>query len=442
LRALVALDDRVGRFLWPLFRDFFIYSALMVPEISDRVVEIDRAMRWGYAFARGPFEYWDLLGVPETVERMRRDGAAVPESVERMLGSGARSFYEAADREREPHTRYFDLTAGAYSELEERPGVAVLAEIRRARGVVQTNAGASLVDVGDGVLCLEFHSKMNSLGEDMVRMLHAGLEETARNFRAMVVANDGEHFSAGANLMLVLLAAQDGEWDELDAAVRRYQNAMMAMKYAPVPVVAAPFGMTLGGGLEVALHAGRIQAAAESYMGLVEAGVGVVPAGGGCKEMLLRFGEARRAFELIGYARVSESAAHARELGYLRASDGITMNRERLLCDAKAAALALAPTWAPGQPRQDIAVEGESSYALLKMGVWLAREGGYISEYDAAIGEKLAHVLSGGRLSGTQRVSEQYLLDLEREAFLSLCGNPQTQARMEHMLKTGKALRN
>ncbi|MBS1854215.1 MAG: 3-hydroxyacyl-CoA dehydrogenase/enoyl-CoA hydratase family protein [Acidobacteria bacterium] len=442
LRALVSGDDRVGRFLWPLFRDFFIYSALMVPEISDRVVEIDRAMRWGYAFARGPFEYWDLLGVPETVERMRRDGAAVPESVERMLASGARSFYEAADRDREPHTRYFDLAGGAFAELEERPGVAELAAIKRARGVVRSNAGASLVDLGEGVLCLEFHSKMNSLGEDMVRMLHAGLDETARNFRAMVVANDGEHFSAGANLMLVLLAAQDGEWDELDRAVRRYQNAMMAMKYAPFPVVAAPFGMTLGGGLEVALHAGRMQAAAESYMGLVEAGVGVVPAGGGCKEMLLRFGEARRAFELIGYAKVSESAAHARELGYLRASDGITMNRERLLCDARTAALALVPVWSPGQPRQDIPVEGESGYALMKMAVWLAREGGYISDYDAVIGEKLAHVLSGGRLTGTQRVSEQHLLDLEREAFLSLCGDPQTQARMEHMLKTGKALRN
>ncbi|MDE3167416.1 MAG: 3-hydroxyacyl-CoA dehydrogenase/enoyl-CoA hydratase family protein [Acidobacteriota bacterium] len=442
LRALVAANDRVGQFLWPLFRDFFIYSALMVPEISDRIVEIDRAMRWGYAFAQGPFEYWDLLGVPETVERMRRDGAAVPENVERMLASGARSFYEAADRDREPHTRYFDLAAGSYAELEERPRIRTLAAIKRARGVVQSNAGASLVDLGGGVLCLEFHSKMNSLGDDMVRVLHAGLDETARNFEALVIANDGEHFSAGANLMLVLLAAQDGEWDELDAAVRRYQNAMMAMKYAPFPVVAAPFGMTLGGGLEVALHAGRMQAAAEAYMGLVEVGVGVVPAGGGCKEMLLRFGDARRAMELIGYAKVSESAAHARELGYLRPSDGITMNRERLLADAAGAALALAPTWSPGQPRQDIPVEGESAYALMKMGVWLAREGGYISEYDAVIGEKLAHVLSGGRLTGTQRVSEQYLLDLEREAFKSLCGEKKTQERIQYTLKTGKTLRN
>jgi 3-hydroxyacyl-CoA dehydrogenase len=442
LRALVSADDRAGRFLWPLFRDFFVYSAQMVPEISDRAVEIDRAMRWGYAFAKGPFEYWDLLGVPETVDRMRRDGVAVPENVERMLASGARSFYEAADRDRQPHTRYFDLVCNRYAELESRPGIAALAEIRRARGVVQANASASLVDLGDGVLCLEFHSKMNALGDDAVRMIHAGINEASRNFQTMVVANDGEHFSVGANLMLVLLAAQDGEWDELDAAVRRFQNAMMAMKYAPFPVVAAPFGMTLGGGLEVALHAARIQASAESYMGLVEVGVGVVPAGGGCKELLLRFGDAKRAFELIGYAKVSESAAHARDMGFLRSADGITMNRERLLCDAKAASLALAPAWAPGQPRQDIPVAGEAGYALLDLGVKLAREGGYISEYDAVVGEKLAYVLSGGKLTGTQHVSEQYLLDLEREAFLSLCGNRQTQERMQYMLKNGKALRN
>jgi 3-hydroxyacyl-CoA dehydrogenase len=442
LRALIAGDDRAGNFLWPLLRDFFVYSAQMLPEISDRIVEIDRAMRWGYAFEKGPFELWDLLGVPETVERMRREGIAVPENVDRMLASGATNFYQPADRDGQPHTRYFDLVAGAYAELEPRPGVAVLADIKRARGVVQQNAGASLVDLGDGVLCLEFHSKMNALGDDFVRLLYAGMDETSRNFKALVVANDGEHFSVGANLMLMLLAAQDGEWDEMDAAVRRFQNAMMGMKYAPFPVVAAPFSMTLGGGLEVALHSGHIQAAAESYMGLVEVGVGLVPAGGGCKELLLRFADAKRAFDLVGFAKVSTSAAHARELGFLRASDGISMNRERLLCDAKAAALSLGGAWAPGQPRTDISVDGEAGYALLKMGVKLAREGGYITEYDTVVGDKLAYVLSGGKLSGTQQVSEQYLLDLEREAFLSLCGNRQTQERMQYMLKNGKPLRN
>jgi 3-hydroxyacyl-CoA dehydrogenase len=442
LRALVAGQDRAGQFLWKLFRDFFVYSAQMVPEISDRIVEIDRAMRWGYAFAKGPFEYWDLLGVPETVERMRNEGIAVPENVNRMLNSGARSFYEAADRDRQPGTRYFDLNSTSYADLEPRPGVMVLSDLKRARGVVHSNSGASLVDLGDGVLCLEFHSKMNSLGEDMIQMLYAGLDETSRNFQALVIANDGEHFSVGANLMMVLLAAQEGEWDELDAAVRRFQGAEMAMKYAARPVVAAPFGMALGGGLEVALHAGRIQASAESYLGLVEVGVGLVPAGGGCKEMLIRFGDAKKAFELIGFAKVSESAAHARELGILRPADGISMNRERLLADAKAAALAMVASWAPGLPRQDIAVAGEGGYALLKMGVMLALEGGYISEHDAVIGEKLAYILSGGRLSGPQKVSEQHLLDLEREAFLSLCGTEKTQERMQYMLKNGKALRN
>ena len=442
LRTLVAGDDRAGQFLWRLFRDFLVYSAQMVPEISNRIVEIDRAMRWGYAFQLGPFELWDELGVPETVERMRREGCAIPASVERMLSTGARSFYESADRLGEPGTRYFDLRNGAFQALEARPGVILLSEIKRARGVIHTNPGASLIDLGDGVACLEFHSKMNVLGDDMVRMLSTSLDEVDRNFQALVLANDGLNFSVGANLMMVLMAAQAGEWDALDLAVRRFQAAGMAMKYAGRPVVAAVFGMALGGGCEVALHAGRMQAAAETYMGLVEPGVGLIPAGGGAKEMLLRLGDAKRAFELIGYAKVSESAAHARDLGFLRPADGISMNRERLTADAKAAALAMVASWAPGAPRQDIPVEGEAGYAQLRMTLKLAEEGGYITAYDCVVGEKLAHILSGGRLTGNQKVSEQYLLDLEREAFLSLCGNPQTQDRMQYMLKNGKPLRN
>jgi 3-hydroxyacyl-CoA dehydrogenase len=283
---------------------------------------------------------------------------------------------------------------------------------------------------------------MNALGEDMVQMVTSALDEVARGFEALVVTNDGENFSVGGNLMMVLLAAQEGEWDELDTAIRRFQAACMAMKYASRPVVAAPFGMTLGGGCEVVLHAGHVQASAETYMGLVETGVGLIPAGGGCKEMLLRLGKAKRAFDLIGFAKVSESAAHAREVGFLRQSDGLTMNRERLTADAKLAALAMVAAWSPGMPRQDIAVEGEAGYATLKMGMKIAAEGGFITDYDCVVGEKLAYVLSGGRLTGTQKVSEQYLLDLEREAFLSLCGNVKTQQRMQYMLKNGKPLRN
>ncbi len=442
LRALVAGDDSAGQFLWRLFRDFVIYAARMVPEISDRIVEIDRAMRWGYGFTLGPFELWDALGVPETIDRMRRDECAIPESVERLLASGARSFYQNADHDGEPARRHFDLNTGQYAVLKNRPGVIVLAEIKRARGVLKSNPGASLLDLGDGVLCLEFHSKMNALGEEMVQMVAAALDEADRGFEALVVANDGENFSVGANLMTVLLASQAGEWDQLDTAIRRFQAACMGMKYASRPVVAAPFGMALGGGCEVVLHACRVQASAETYMGLVETGVGLIPSGGGCKELLLRMGSAKRAFDLIGFGKMSESATHARELGFLRSGDGVTMNRERLTADAKAAALAMVASWSPGMPRQDIAVEGEAGFATLKMGMKLAAEGGYITEYDCVVGEKLAHVLSGGRLTGTQKVSEQYLLDLEREAFLSLCGHPKTQERMQYMLKNGKTLRN
>ncbi|MEO8368907.1 MAG: enoyl-CoA hydratase/isomerase family protein [Candidatus Solibacter sp.] len=413
-----------------------------MPEISDRIVELDRAMRWGYGFALGPFELWDALGVPETVERMRADGCAIPGSVERMLASGAQSFYQNADAAGHPGTRYFDLNSGSFATLEDRPGVLVLDDIKRARGVVKSNRGASLVDLGDDVLCLEFHSKMNALGDDMVHMVTAALDVVDRSFAALVVANDGENFSVGANLLEVLHAAQEGRWEELETSVRRFQAACMAMKYASRPVVSATFGLALGGGCEVVLHAGRTVAAAETYMGLVETGVGLIPAGGGCKEMLLRLGSAKAAFELIGYGKVSESALHARELGFLRACDAITINRERLTADAKAAALSMAPSWSPGMPRQDIAVEGVAGFALLKMGMKLAQEGGYITEYDTVVGEKLAHVLCGGRLTGTQKVSEQYLLELEREAFLSLCGDQRTQERMQYMLKNGKALRN
>jgi 3-hydroxyacyl-CoA dehydrogenase len=283
---------------------------------------------------------------------------------------------------------------------------------------------------------------MNAIGEDVISMIYAGLAETEKNFEAMIVANDGENFSVGANLMMVLLAAQEGEWDELSRTVARFQQANLAMKYAVKPVVCAPFGMALGGGAEIVMHCARVQASAELYMGLVEVGVGLIPAGGGCKELVLRTGDAKKAFELAGYAKVSGSAPEALSLGMLRPGDQISMNRDRLTADAKALALSLTANYSPGAPRTAIPVGGESEFALLKTGIYMAREGDYISDYDCVIGEKLAYVLCGGRLSGQQTVSEQYLLDLEREAFLSLCGQPLTQARMQHMLKTGKPLRN
>ncbi len=442
LKALVALDDKVGRFIWNLIGDQVLYAAHMVPEISDRIIEIDRAMRWGYAMSLGPFEMWDALGFTATARRLEAEGKALPDSVSLMLSAGAESFYRFAADGGAARREYFDLCNTRYAELEARPGVMVLADIKRAHGVVKTNPGASLVDLGDGVLCCEFHGKMNALGEDSLQMLQAGLHELDKNFAAMVIGNQGENFSAGANLMMVLMAAQEGEWDELNLAIHRFQQLNMAIKYSPKPVVAAPFAMSLGGGCEMPMHCARIQASAELYMGLVEVGVGLIPAGGGCKELLIRHHDLAKVFEQIGYAKVSTSASEARQMRFLRDGDGISMNAERLIADAKALALSLIPSYSPGAPRTDITVSGEAGYALIQLGVYVAKEGKYISKHDAVIGEKLANILSGGRLTGSPQVSEQYLLDLEREAFLSLCGYPETQQRMQHMLKTGKPLRN
>lgn len=442
LRFLTQADDRAGSFLWKLLRDLFLYSAERIPEIAPRVVEIDRAMRWGYGWRLGPFELWDALGLESVARRIEREGRTLPATITSMLAAGARSFYRPADAGGIPRTEYFDFGRLAYREIEPRPGILVLADLKRARGVVEQNAGASLVDLGDGVLCAEFHSKMNALGEDAMRMVFAGLDQLARNFEALVIANEGEAFSAGANLTLLLLAAQEGEWDQIDYFLRNFQQMNMALRTAPKPVVAAPFGYTLGGGCEVVLHATRAQASAETYMGLVEVGVGLIPAGGGTKQLLVNFGDPERAFELIGFGKVSSSAADARRLGLLSSCDGITMNPERLIADAKALALSLVQNHVPRRPRSDIEVGGDGVYAALKLKAWLAHQAGRISDHDLVIAEKLAYILSGGRLTGRQTVSEQDLLDLEREAFLSLCGMPKTQERIRHMLATGKPLRN
>jgi len=436
LRALVAANDRAGTFLWSVFSDLFLYSAEMVPEISDNVYNVDRAMRWGYANKLGPFELWDTLGFRDVVNRLEKEGRKLPENIQRMVQQGASSFY-CHDQGK---TSYFDIVQTQYESLPERPGVLSLANVKSAHGVIEKNTGASLIDLGDGVLCCEFHSKMNALGDDIFKMLYVGLEKL-KHFQAMVVANEGDNFSVGANLTMVLLGAQDGEWDEIDTAIGHFQKVNMAMKYAPKPVVSAPFARALGGGCEIALHT-HPQASAELYMGLVEVGVGLVPGGGGCKELLARLKDARKVFELIGYAKVSGSAGEAKQLGLLDKNAPVSMNADRLIGDAKAYALSLVPTYTPGVPRTDIKVSGQAGFALLKLGLWSARQGHYISDHDVTVGEKLAHVLCGGNLTGEQTVSEQYLLDLEREAFLSLCGNPKTQERMGYMLKTGKPLRN
>jgi len=442
LRKIISGDDRVGRFLWSVLRSYFEYSAAMVGVISDRIVEIDRAMRWGYGHRLGPFELWDALGFEQVTRRMQTEQCRLPESVSHMLSERARSFYRPADQHGFPHTEYFDVAHGIYAPLEERPNVIVLGDLKRARGKVAGNPGASLIDLGDGVLCLEFHSKMNAIGEDALQMVDHGVSLLESQFEAMVIANQGENFSVGANLVLLLMAAQDEDFDGIATMIHHFQQCMLRIKYAARPVVAAAFSRALGGGCEVVLQSHRVQASAELYMGLVEVGVGLIPAAGGCKEMVLRSDEPMDAFELIGQGKVSASAADAQQLGYLRDRDAISMNPEFLIDDAKRFALALSSEYHQGAPRTDIVVGGEPAYAKMRLAAWSLHESGLISAHDFTIAEKLAYVLSGGRVSAGSVVTEQYLLDLEREMFLSLCGMSKSQDRIQHMLKSGKPLRN
>jgi 3-hydroxyacyl-CoA dehydrogenase len=465
LRALLApilegqKGDKAQQFLWGSISETCLYAARRVPEISDSVVDVDRALRLGFGWELGPFEVMDAIGVKAFAAAVQKEGRALPPVLEKLLASGRSGFYEAAKGTK----TVFDIATGAPKRVEEPAGVLVLKSLKDAGREVERNSGASLIDLGDGVVCCEFHSKMNSIGADLVAMLHKGLKRLTADFDAMVIANEAVNFSVGANLMLVLVAAQEQEWDEIHMAVKQFQNVNLALKYAPKPVVAAPHGLALGGGCEIPLHATRIQAAAEAYIGLVETGVGLIPGGGGTKEMLIRANERaasgedldlfhtlRPIFETIAMAKVGTSAEESRELGFLRREDGISMNRDRLVSDAKEIALGLArsgykpaaASWQEGAQSTEIKVLGEQFLATAKMGIHLLVRGGYASEYDATVARKLANILAGGPLTAPQMVSEQYVLDLEREAFVSLCGKKKTQERMAHTLKTGKPLRN
>lgn len=442
LQALVFGQDRVARFLWSVLKPVFAYSATMVGEIADRVVEIDRAMKWGYGHQKGPFELWDALGFRTVATRMIEEGERVPPVIHTMLGEGVPSFYRAADHLTFPRTEYFDFGHATYAPMEERREVVQLADLKRARGRVEGNAGTSLIDLGDGVLCCEFHSKMNSIGQDALEMLDRGVELLETRFEAMVIANQGANFSVGANLVLLLMAAQDEDWDSINRMINAFQQSMLRIKYAPKPVVAAAFSRALGGGCEIVLQSHRVQALAELYIGLVEVGVGLVPAAGGCKEMVIRNAHPMRPFETVGQAKVSGSAAEAHELGFLREADRISMNPDFLVHEAAQFALELARDYQRGEPRTDIKVGGEPAYAHMRLAAWQMKESGLISDHDFAIGEKLAYILSGGRVTAHSLVTEQYLLDLEREVFLSLCGMPKSQERIQYMLKSGKPLRN
>jgi 3-hydroxyacyl-CoA dehydrogenase len=455
--------DKASKFLWASLSRTCLYAARRIPEIADSPADIDRAMRWGFAWELGPFEIWDALGVEAMARQLEKEGESLPPLVTKLLASGKKSFYLNVSGKIlcfDPHAA---APAEVFKPVENPPGILILSSLKESGAVVEKNPGASLIDLGDGVLCCEFHTKMNSLGSDIIAMIHSGVRRLHSDFDAMVIANQGAHFSAGANLMLVLVAAQEQEWDEIDLAVRQFQGAMLAIKYAPRPIVVAPHSLAIGGGCEINLHAARIHAAAEAYIGLVETGVGVIPAGGGCKETLIRaneqasggedldlFNALKPRFYNIALAKVSTSAEEARALGYLRRADSISMNRDRLVADAKQSALALArANWRPaaanpkeGAARTQVRVLGESFLAAAKLAIHMMLRGEYISEYDAHVARKLAHVLAGGALTSSQNVSEQYLMDLEREAFVSLCGERKTQERIAHTLKTGKPLRN
>ena len=455
--------DPAGQFLWAALSDLWNYSANRIPEISDNVVEIDRAMKLGFNWELGPFELWDAAGIELTVNRMRKQGKPVAANVEKLLASGQKSWY-ADDPQSPAGKKYWDLRTSRWEPVQVPQGVWSVTVAKKSNGVVKKNSSASLVDLGDGVACIEFHSKMNSLGADIITLILQTLKPggPGDNFDAFVMTNDAPNFSVGANLMLLLMTVQEEEWDEVDFVIRQFQNMTQAIKFSPKPVVVGSFGLCLGGGTEISLHAPARQPHAELYTGLVEVGVGLLPGGGGCKEMLLRAvnaaeairpggrGESvemmealKKAFETIATAKVATSAEEARGLGFLSASDGITMNRERVLSDSKVRALDLVRAgYRPPASRTDIPAPGENILAALKMGVHLMRQGEYITEYEVKLATKIAEVLCGGNITPGTPVSEQYILDLEREGFKSLCGEKKTQERIQYTLKTGKTLRN
>ena len=469
LRLLLKNDpakDKAAAFLWPFLSTLWNFAADRIGEVADDAPSIDEAMRAGFNWELGPFEMWDAAGVAETVARMKTLGLPVGAPVEALLAASCITWY-SPDRD-----ACFQPTAKQLIPIPGVPGHARVADFRRSLGVIRTNPGASLVDLGDGIACIELHSLKNAIGGDVLSLISSVLNpssDAVRDFAGFVISGDRDNFSVGANLMQLLLTAQEGEWDELARVIHSFQQMTAAIKFCPRPVVAAPFGLTLGGGAEICLHAARRQPHAETYMGLVEAGVGLIPAGGGTKEMLLRALDAaaalappeprdppsrfaqsaevatvlKRALETIAMAKASTSAAEARSLGLLASADRITMNRERLLLDAKLQAAALAESgYAPPQPRAQIPAPGVAALATLETGIYLMGEAGYASEHDQKVARWVAYILAGGRVTPGSLVSEQYFLDLEREAFLSLCGERKTQERIAFTLKTGKPLRN
>jgi 3-hydroxyacyl-CoA dehydrogenase len=449
-KVLVSGKDKAGEFYRLSFGSLFAYVSNRIPEIADQLYKIDDALRAGFGWELGPFETWDALGVQAGIDLAKAAGRTVALWVEEMLAAGNSTFYKVENGVR----KFYDKESKQYQPVSGVENFIILDNLRASGKVLWKNAGASVIDLGDGILNVEFHSKMNSLGTDVIQGLLKGVEMAEAGYRGLVVGNDAPNFSAGANLGLVYMQALEQEFDELNMMIQQFQQAMMRMRYSSIPVVGTPHGLTLGGGCELNLHCDRVVASAETYMGLVEFGVGLIPGGGGTKEMTLRtaakyeegepeFNLLRNTYMTISTAKVSTSAAEAFDLGFLRRGDEIVVNSNRVIAQAKAAAIELADA-GYSQPSQktNIKVHGKGALAMFKTGVYAMKEGKYISEHDQKIADKLAYVMCGGDLSSPTEVSEQYLLDLEREAFLSLCGERKTLERIQAILTTGKPLRN
>lgn len=447
-KALLGTPDRYSQLVWDVLKQVLIYAAAKLGEIADSIREIDEAMKWGFNWELGPFETWDAIGLVRSIEKMEAEGLTVPAWVKDWVAQGNTSFYKKEGGS------LFEAAVGGYAPVEIPPEQVSLRDLKAQNKVVRSNSGASLIDLGDGVACLEFHSPNNAISADILQMISQSMDEVRDNFEGLVIANQGRNFCVGANLMLLLMEAQDEEWDEIDDIIRLFQNTMYRLKRFEKPVIAAPHRMTLGGGVEACMPADQVIAAAETYYGLVEVGVGLIPAGGGCKELALRASQQASLaeadlqpyinayFQTVGTATVSSSGHDAKRRGLLKPSDRVVLNPDHTIHEAKQTVLKLAGGGYEPIPETKFRVVGSEGKAVLQLGALGMREGGYISDHDLLIANKLAHVLAGGDVPAGTYVTEQYMLDLEREAFLSLCGEPKTRQRMQHMLSKGKPLRN
>ena len=448
-KVLVAGKDKAGEFYRKSFYGLFSYVSNRIPEITDSLYKIDDALNAGFGWQLGPFETWDILGVEKTIPKMEEMGFTINAWVKEMLTTGCSTFYKI-----ENGVKYFyDIDSRSYQVIPGSEGVLSL-EILRAENTVWKNSGATIVDLGDGILNLEFHTKMNTIGGEVIAGINKAIDLAESEYKGLVISNDGENFSAGANVGMIFMMAIEQEYEELDYAIRTFQNTMMRIRYSSIPVVVAPHNLALGGGCEMSMHADKVVTHAETYMGLVEFGVGVIPGGGGSKEFTLRasdeFGDGirlnvlRNRFLTVGQAKVATSGQEAFDLGYLREGvDEWIVSRKHQLTYAKQAALNIANKgYTQPLQREDIKVLGKEGLGIVYVGANTMKSGNYISEHDQLISEKLGWVMCGGDLSEPTNVSEQYLLDMERKAFLELCTKRKTLERLQSIIQKGKVLRN